>query len=176
MKRVGLGIVLLLFAYTKAYATGAIEDVNASEYGLRPIRIPIFDTLFTDISSYNTVLSWVTYAAAVLVSGVVIYWIYKIIRAGVQAIQAEGDDAKITEARQRLQAALTGVAFTLLVPIVLSFVGIIFGFGTMFQWPKSFSGCKDASQYDYYFQAFAQEESEQAATRACNPDGADPGR
>jgi hypothetical protein len=175
MKRLGLGVVFLLFAFTKAYANTGFDSSNieGSDYGLQQIRIPIFDTLFTDISSYNTVLSWVTYAGAVLVSLVVIYWIYKIIRAGVFAIQAEGDDTKITEARQRLQAALSGIAFTLLVPIVLSFVGVIFGFGTMFQWPKSFSGCQDTSEYDYYFQAFAQEASAKDATEACNPDGAD---
>jgi hypothetical protein len=171
MKRLGLGTVLLLFMGTRAYAQG-VGDTGLQEWGLQEIRIPIFPINFTDISSYNTVLSWLTFAGSIIVSGVVIYWIYKIIRAGLEAIQAEGDADKITESRKKLQAALTGVAFTLLVPIALSFVGIIFGFGTMFQWPKSFSGCEEGSQYDYYFQAFAQEPTEEAATAACNPQDA----
>ncbi len=172
-------MILVLFLYTKAMAQG-IGDVGTEEWGLQAIRIPIFSTLFTDLANYNTVLSWITFAGSIIVSGVVIYWIYKILRAGIQAIQAEGDDAKITDARLRLQAALSGVAFTLLVPIVLSFVGVIFGFGTMFQWPKSFSGCTQPNQgnefypqseggYQYYFQAFLQEGSEEAATAVCNP-------
>ncbi len=164
-----------------------LEPLENSGTGLQEIKIPIFPVLFTDLSRYNTVLSWVTFAGGLLVSGVVIYWIYKIVRAGLKAIQAEGEADKITEARQQLQAALSGIAVTFLVPIVLSFVGIIFGFGTMFEWPKSFSGCTQPNRgnvnypqadggYQYYFQAFLQEGSEEAATAVCNPELANPDR
>ncbi len=176
MKAKTLIIALVGFLLLKADVLAqGLEPLENSGTGLQEIKIPIFPILFTDLSKYNTILSWVTFAGGLLVSGVVIYWIYKIIRAGLKAIQAEGEADKITEARQQLQAALTGIAVTFLVPIVLSFVGIIFGFGTMFEWPKSFSGCAQPNDkdYQYYFQALAQEATEEAADAACNPQLAD---
>lgn len=153
-----------------------LDPLENTGLGLDEIKIPIFPVLFTDLSRYNTVLSWITFAGGLLVSGIIIFWIYRIIRSGLKAMSAEGDSEKIGVARKELQAALTGIAFTFLVPIVLSFVGIIFGFGTMFEWPKSFSGCQDTSKYQYYFQALAQEPNEEAADRECNPDLADTDR
>ena len=131
---------------------GGLDAVD-DKIKLDPIIIPFFPVFGSIDPSSATVLTWITFIVGVLIVLVIIFWIARILFAGLEAIRSAGDAEKLQEAFKKIQSNLVGIGITFLVPIVLSVIGFVLGIGTIFNWPKMFSACDDA-QYDYYFRAY----------------------
>jgi len=150
-------------------------DAGTTSVGLQPIVIHFFPVFGTINSKYATVLTWITFAADILIVLVIIYWIIRILLAGLEAIKSEGDADKLQEAFKKLQSNFVGIGITFLIPIILTVIGFVLGNGSIFNWPKMFSGCKD-SNYDYYFKAYfnapAGQDPTEFASTTCGLDSA----
>lgn len=144
-----LALVIFLPNVVKAQ----ILDAGTSTVGLDPIIIPFFPVFGTINAEYFTVLSWITFIAGILVILVIIFWILRILMAGLDAIRSEGDQEKLKTAFQKLQSNLVGMGITFLIPIILTVIGFVLGIGSIFNWPKMFSGCPN-TEYEYYFRAY----------------------
>ncbi|MFS8130709.1 MAG: hypothetical protein ACMG57_01890 [Candidatus Dojkabacteria bacterium] len=157
----------LLFFLTLTPGVLHALDAGTSTFKLDTITIPFFPVFDAINPKYATVLSWVTYIADVVVILIIIFWIVRILLAGIEGIRSEGDQAKLQEAYKKLQSALIGIGITFLIPILLTLIGFLIGIGSIFNWPKMFSGCpgmpatydpvsgnRDEGTYEYYFQAY----------------------
>lgn len=156
--------ILFFISFAAPLAVHAL-DAGTSTFGLDKITIPFFPVFDAINPQYATVFSWVTYIADVIVILIVIFWIVRILLAGIEGIRSEGDQAKLQEAFKKIQSNLIGIGITFLVPIVLTLIGFLIGIGSIFNWPKMFSGCpghpavyvngvREEGTYDYYFQAY----------------------
>lgn len=132
--------------------------------GIGVITIPFFPVFDKINSKYATIFTWITFIADILIVLVIVFWIVRILLAGIEAIKSEGDQTKIQEAFAKLQSNLVGIGMTFLVPIVLTAIGFLLGIGSIFNWPKMFSGCEASSKHEYYFQAFLNPENGQDPT------------
>lgn len=120
------------------------EDV-----GLREIRVPIFSS-FIDFNTENaSVLTWITFLGGIFTVGLVVFWIYLIIKAGVKGMQSQGNAEKLSEAFKQVQSVLIGAALTLIFPLFLSLIGLFLGIGTIFSWPKMFQFCDQSALSSY---------------------------
>jgi len=160
---------LLFFIIASPLGVHAL-DAGTSAVGLDPIVIQFFPVFGTINSKYFTVLSWITFIASILVVLVIIFWVVRILLAGLEAIRSEGDSEKLQEAFKKIQSNLVGIGITFIIPIILTVIGFILGIGTIFNWPKMFSGCPD-TEYEYYFRAYfnapAGEDPTEFASRTC---------
>ncbi len=176
--------ILTIISFTALIFPTVIHalDAGTSNVGLDPIVIPFFPVFGTINSKSYTVISWITFIGGVLIILVVIFWILRILLAGLEAIRSEGDQEKLQEAFKKLQSNLVGVGVTFLIPIILTVIGFVLGIGSIFNWPKMFSDCPGShpqydssgnrvSGYDYYFQAYFSakpgEDSTQVADATC---------
>jgi hypothetical protein len=148
---------------TRSGGNAAVNSANSGDFsvsqdvGLREIRVPIFSS-FIDFNTENaSVLTWITFLGGILTVGLVVFWIYLIVKAGVKGMQSQGNAEKLSEAFQQLQSVLVGAALTLVFPLFLSLIGLFLGIGTIFSWPKMFQFCTGSSangtEYEFYFQA-----------------------
>jgi len=83
----------------------------------------------------------------------VIFWIFLLVKAGVKGLQSQGSPEGIAEAFKQVQSVLVGAIITLFFPVVLSIIGVFFGIGTIFSWPKMFQFCAESSGVQFYYQA-----------------------
>ncbi|MEP7103845.1 MAG: hypothetical protein ABI721_04010 [Candidatus Dojkabacteria bacterium] len=128
-------------------------DITGNKLNIDPIIIPFFPVFGSINPQYFTVLSWITFAGSVIIILVIILWIVRILLAGLDAVRSEGDPEKLSESYKKIQASLVGVALTFLIPILLTVIGFVLGIGSIFNWPKMFSGCPN-TEYEYYFKAY----------------------
>lgn len=142
--------------------------------GLQEIRIPIFAS-FIDFDTNNaSILSWASFIGALATVGLVVFWVFLLVRAGVKGLQSQGDATNLGDAYKSVQAVLIGAAVTMIFPLFLSIVGLLLGIGTIFSWPKMFQFCDDSTNYEFYYQALldAKNDSDHSkAEAACNPIG-----
>ncbi len=132
-------------------------------FKLQPIIIP----LFTSANTVNfSIFSWLAFAGGLATVGLVIFWVFLIIKAAIGALQSEGKPEGLAEAGNKVKSVFIGMLITFLFPAVLSVAGAFLGIGNIFQWPKMLSVC-NSSQYNYYFQAFLKEPD--TAEAVCNP-------
>ena len=128
--------------------------------GVEPIYIPIFTSVIGFNTSTASVFSWIAFVGALATIGLVIFWIYLLVRAGIQGIQSQGSEEGLAEAYKKVRAVLVGAALTLAFPLLLSVVGVFFGVGTIFNWPRAFQLCDvNTDKYDWYFQALFDKEA-----------------
>ena len=135
------------------------------EVNLKPITIPLFVDFSAVAGSSSTVFSLVSFIGVIATLGIVAFWIYKIVRLGIEGMQSGGKADKIQELIKKLQNILLGVFMSFLFPVILSIIGIFAGLGTIFDWPRMFRSCESAD-YDYYFQAFLDKRGENAREEA----------
>ncbi len=159
-----------------ANSTTSTQDID-DEIGLREIRIPIFSS-FIDFDTENaSIFSWISFIGSLATIGLVVFWIFLLVKAGVKGMQSQGNAENLTGAFKQVQSVLIGAAVTLFFPFVLSLIGLFFGIGTIFSWPKMFQLCDKSSNpngFDFYFQyliSIGSEGDEAAAESACNPLG-----
>lgn len=138
---------------------------------IKPITIPFFPVFDAIDAKYYTVLSWLTFAAGVVIVLIIVFWIVRILLAGVNAIRSSGDPDKLQESYAQVKANLIGVGITFLFPIILTVIGAFLGIGSIFNWPKMFSGCEGSGNFEYYFQAYLQAprggDAQQYADNSC---------
>ena len=138
------------------------EEVGSK---LETITIPTFVDFGPLIGSSSTIFSFLAFIGSLATVGIAIFWVYKIVRLGIDGIQSEGKQEKLQELTKRLQNIFVGVFMSFLFPVILSIVGIFAGIGTVFEWPRMFRSCNSPS-YEYYFQAYLAKEGQTATQQA----------
>lgn len=155
---------------------GIDSELNIdNEIGLREIRIPIF-TSFIDFNTENaSIFSWLAFVGSLATIGLVVFWVFLLVKAGVKGMQSQGNSENLGLAFKQVQSVLIGAAISLLFPLVLSIIGLVLGIGTIFSWPKMFQLCDDSTGYQFYFQALLDGQKGDGTTagadNACNPIG-----
>lgn len=149
------------------YAQDSDDDIVLDvddQIGLQPIEIAFFPQANIINSEYATILSWLSFAANLAIIGLILFWVYRILVAGVGAIKSEGEAEGLAEAWKRSRSVLLATGLTFLIPIVLSVIGAALQVGAIWDWPLAFRSCED-DRYDYYFQAVQAFEEEGIADR-----------
>lgn len=185
MKALLLTIILSIFFFVPLQAqenSGGLANqtvtcVNCTidnNVGLEEIRVPVFAS-FIDFNTENaSIFSWVSFIGALATVGLVIFWIFLLVKAGLKGIQSQGTPEKLAEAFKQVQSVLVGAAISLFFPLVLSIIGVFFGIGTIFSWPKMFQFCDESSGVQFYYQALLADDvkgDKSAAEAKCNPIG-----
>ena len=154
----------------QVYAQANVNVDPTDKFKLEPIKIPLFNVGNTVNFS---IFSWLAFAGSLATVGLVIFWIYLMIRAGIKGLQSEGKPEGIAEAANQVKSVLIGMFITFLFPAILSLAGTFVGVGNIFQWPKMFSYCNgsaavgQSTQDTYYFQVFLREGAASADSK-CN--------
>lgn len=159
-------VALQVFFSPAVYAAGEIV-VNPSSNpdaieGLGSYNIPTF----LDISAIKnfSIFSYLSLFLQVVIVFMVVYWIVKVIRAGVGIIQKS--ESGFEDARKKFTAVFTSIAILFLFIVIISLVAAFLGIGNFFQWPKFLSVCntKDSNgRQQYYFSVFAKNSSKSNA-------------
>jgi len=136
-----------------------------SEVKLNPIFIPTFIEFDALVGTSATIFSLLSFVGILATIGIVIFWVYKIVRLGVEGIQSEGKSEKIEELTKKLQNIFLGIFMSFLFPIILSIIGLFSGIGTIFEWPRMFRAC-EVGEYYYYYQAYLDQDGPDAITDA----------
>ncbi len=129
------------------------KNLGDNKVNILPISIPFFKNFINFNTNNANLLSWAAFIGALATVGLVIFWIYLIIKAGVKALQSQGNPEGLEEAFKRVRSVLIGASISLFFPAILSLVGVFLGIGTIFQWPKMFEDC-NSGDHQYYFQAY----------------------
>lgn len=133
--------------------SGSLEfNTGKAGEGLDPITISFFPQVTLIDAEYASFLSWLSFIANIAILVLVLFWLYKIFFAGIEAMRGGGEAEKLVESWKKVRAVLLGVTISFLIPIILSIVGTFLGVGAIWEWPLAFRECKD-DRYDYYFQA-----------------------
>lgn len=135
--------------------------VKVGVIGLKEINFSFFPIFRSFDARYATVLSWASFIGTLLTIGIVIFWIFLIVKTSIQVILAEGVPEKIAEGTKKIKSVFIGMAITFVFPAILILVGLIVGLGgNVFEWPKLLSSCEQITQikgervgFTYYFQA-----------------------
>lgn len=165
-KFLSLILIVALFALPVLAQTRPNSDTKDFDIddkvtvGVEPIHIPIFSSVIGFNTSTASVFSWIAFVGALATIGLVLFWVYLLVRAGIKGIQSQGSEEGLQEAYKKVRAVLVGAAITLAFPILLSIVGMFFGIGTIFNWPRAFQLCDvNTEKYDWYFQALFDKEA-----------------
>ncbi|MCS7316996.1 MAG: hypothetical protein NZZ41_01565 [Candidatus Dojkabacteria bacterium] len=132
-----------------------IVDIPKLGDGIKDIEIRTFIAPI-NFESFS-LISWVSFLAILITIVAIIYWAFLIIKASIQALQSDGIPDKLQEAYKRIRSLIVSLILSFLFPVILSLVGILFGIGNIFQWPKMFSFCKAARPSEgpiFYYQVF----------------------
>jgi hypothetical protein len=120
--------------------------------GLEPITISFFNQIDLGPDQYYTIFSWVSFVATMFTIGLVIFWIYLVLRAAFGALKSEGDSEQLAESFAKVKSAFIGASMALLFPILLSVFGFIFGLGPLWSWPSGLRSCPNVEESAFYFQ------------------------
>lgn len=184
MKKLFLTIAISLLFFIPVQAqdnrTGGLANPGGSgcvncglddNIGLQEIRVPIFSS-FIDFNTENaSIFSWLSFIGALATIGLVVFWIFLLVKAGVKGIQSQGNPEALGEAFKQVQSVLIGAIISLIFPFVLSVIGLFFGIGTIFSWPKMFQFCEESSGVQFYYQALLDESAggdKDVAEARCN--------
>lgn len=168
-------IAFALFTSTSSFPVSAngIGSDNNSGFGLLdPIQIGYYPIsgglagLFVNFDNYS-ILSWISFFGSLAIVLVIILWIIRILLIGVDVIRQGDNEEKLQEGIKRIKSLFIGIVLGMIFPIGLSIIGMIAGIGNIFQWPIMFSFCQQSSQYEFFFQAYLREPSEEAARNSC---------
>ncbi len=120
--------------------------------GLEEIRIPVFNQITLPNNEYSTALSWASFIGGLFSIGLVIFWIYLLLRASFKMLQSEGNSDGVEDSYAKLKSTFIGAALAIAFPIALSIVGGILGLGPLWSWPAAFRNCPGVGAGRYYFQ------------------------
>ncbi len=141
-------------------------DLGSGLGGLDTITIPYFPQLSID-SRYQTTFSWISYILVWILVGIIVFWIYKILRAGIKAMGAGDNQEQLQAAFNEVKSVLKALAISFIFPIFLSVLGVLLGYGFVWDWPLAFRSCEGSGEFEYYYQAFAQLETKEEADAVC---------
>lgn len=144
-------LAFFLFIFSFAVTTRA-QEVVETPLDLDPIVIPIFAAPFNILpnSEYATVLSWVGFFGSIITIGIVVFWIFLILKAAFQALKSQENPDEIGEARKRVVSTFIGAGLSILIPVIISIVGVFVGAGPLWNWPVAFRKCEDGTDRYYY--------------------------
>ncbi|GIW58878.1 MAG: hypothetical protein KatS3mg086_163 [Candidatus Dojkabacteria bacterium] len=152
-------LLFLIVFFVIPPLVSAQNDSNSLEFntgevgeGLDPITISFFPQVTLIDAEYASFLSWLSFIANIAILALVLFWLYKIFFAGIEAMRGGGESEKLIESWKKVRAVIFGATISFLIPIMLSIVGAFLGVGAIWEWPLAFRECKD-DRYDYYFQA-----------------------
>ena len=114
---------------------------------ITPITISTFNTPYLNINNFS-LISWLSTLGIIIIVALTVYWFFLILKIIFDAIKASEKTDDLKKVFGRLQRLFISIAIFFLFPLVLSLVGIIAGFGNVFQWPEMFSFCKVEAQDD----------------------------
>lgn len=141
-------VFTFLFVGLRGVAAQSFQVVDGgSQIGLQPIKLPFF--LNPSQISAATPFTYITLALNLVYVGIMLMWVFYIVRSAVQIMQSQGDSKVMETATKKIQNVFAGAASLFLFFAVLSLVGAFFGIGNFFEWPKSFSKCQNG---EYYFE------------------------
>lgn len=165
-------LILTLSSSSKVSASGTVpldSDLNIDDsIDLQPITIPFFPQLALPGTEYDTIWSWISFFGALFTLGMLAFWIFLILKAGLNVYQKQGQPEGIQESMQRLKSVFIGAGLSMIIPIFFVVVGAILGLGAPWRWPAALRSCPNSApqpgtvsatnpegskQYDFYFQA-----------------------
>jgi len=131
------------------------------------------------------ILSFLAVVARFSFFGLIVLWVFLIIRAGLIIVTSEGGD-KLKSGMKRIRTIWLGVTMGLVFFIAVSFIGTFAGVGTIFEWSDNLLECKcdkslidkafnahaviDKNCYQYKFQAKATKENDSLYNWECYQD------
>jgi hypothetical protein len=142
-------------------------DIGGGVVDIEPIQIPLFGTTYMGFLSNASIISWLSFVGTLLTGIISVFWVFRILVAGVNALRSEGDQTKLQESYSQLRSSFIGIFITFLIPVILSIIGVIFGIGSILQWPESFQLCQEGSDYQFYFEALLKEGDKSSAESSC---------
>ncbi len=158
-------ILSLINTIVLAADTVVVEEFDTGANLLEDIVIPVFIDFGPLQPGSATVFSFLSAIGIFATIAIVIFWIYRILIIGIEAFKSEGKPEALQAVFKKLQNILLGVFLSLLFPVILSIIGIFAGIGTVFEWPRMFRSC-DYPDYDYYYQAYLDQEGSNATEQA----------
>lgn len=146
-------IVGLFGSYlTKISAQGSTHLDTDDTIGLLPIEFDFFPQIGLGVDQYFTIFSWVSFIATLFTIGIVIFWIYLILKAAFMALKSEGDAEQLQAAFGRIKSTFIGASVALIFPILLTIFGYILGLGPLWSWPSAFRECPGSDESAFFFQ------------------------
>lgn len=154
-------------------SSGCVNCGLDNNIGLQEIRVPVFSSFIDFNTETASIFSWLSFLGALATIGLVVFWVFLLIKAGVKGLQSQGTPEGLADAFKQVQSVLIGAVISLIFPFALSLIGLFFGIGTIFSWPKMFQFCSESSGFQFYYQALLDESSggdRSAAEARCNGD------
>lgn len=135
---------------TDSGSGGSGFDLDDS-IGLETISIPFFPQVSLPDSEYATFLSWASFAGGLFSIGLIVFWVFLILRAAFTMLKSEGHEEMVADSISRLKSVFIGAALAILFPIGLSVLGSLLGLGNLWSWPAAFRDCPGTDS-NYYYQ------------------------
>jgi hypothetical protein len=95
-------------------------------------------------------VSWVTVFINLATFAILAYWIIQMFRAAITIIGSFGAPDKILEGQKQIMATLRSIAFLFIFLMLIIIAGNFFGIGNIWEWPKSFSQCRNYDNKFYF--------------------------
>ncbi len=155
-----INILLLIAFVTPVSAQSGVGQVGDTGFkidpviGLQPVSITFFNQIALPGGPYSTVLSWISFGGSIASIGLIVFWIYRLIKASAEALQSEGNEEGLAEAYKKVKSVFIGAALAILFPVGLSVIGFLMGLGPIWSWPAALRSCPGANGTDsgFYFQ------------------------
>lgn len=150
-------IFSLVLTTSSAFAQGQVGDTTFDtddNVGLQAINIPFFPQLSLEDTAAFSILSWLSFVGGIFSIGILIFWVFTIVKAGARALRAQDNEEELQQAFNETKATFVGASIALLFPVLLSIIGAIIGIGGVWNWPQAFRTCNNPN-YGFYYQAFA---------------------
>lgn len=123
-----------------------------SNLGIEEIRIPFFgQPEFLKDSAYYSIFSWISFLGMIFSIGLILYWVFLIVRASFKAVKSEGNEEGLQDSFERVKSVFVGAAVAIAIPLIISVFGALLGLGPLWSWPAGLRNCPGTDR-DYYFQ------------------------
>jgi|GEM_PF-4490610 len=124
---------------------GVDVQIGTGSVELCPIRFPLFLSL--DQAKNFSIYSYVALVVSLIFVFLIMFWIFKIIASAVAIVQSQGDSGKMAESIKNIQAIFIGLTTMFVFLGVFTIIGLFFNLGSIFEWPKKLSICKEGQFY-----------------------------
>ncbi len=133
-----LSIIYFFFALPSLVAAQVVIEGDPGGL-LGDLEIDFF---FPANFAVGGIYSLLGYFASLIFSILLVVWIVVIIKGVLQINSSQGDEGGIKSGFQNIKNVFIGLTSGLVFFVVLSLVGVFFGFGNVYQWADKLSMCK----------------------------------
>ncbi|MCA9387171.1 hypothetical protein KC669_04010 [Candidatus Dojkabacteria bacterium] len=153
-KRILLKLTIIAAIFQSAVVKVAAQTnlTTDDNIGLDPISFDFFPQVTLGLDQYATIFSWVSFVAGIFSLGIVVFWIFLILRAAFGALKSEGDSEQLQGSFEKIKSTFIGASIALIFPILLTVFGYIFGLGALWSWPAAFRSCPTTNESAFFFQ------------------------